>query len=59
MPKSFKNLWKAKDVGLFGPSWRTSWRPRGSSWVVLEASRATLEVSWTLWGRLGGRLAVS
>ena len=35
MPKSFKNLRKINDFGLFGPSWRTSWRLLGPSWRPL------------------------
>eukprot|EP00959_Pyramimonas_sp_CCMP1952_P227906 4765392-Pyramimonas_sp.AAC.1 len=29
MPTSLKHSGKMQDVGLFGPSWRTSWRPLG------------------------------
>ena len=64
MPKSFKNLRKINDLGIFEPSWRTSWKPLGRlggilrapwavlrpSWAVLGPSRAVLEASW---GHLG------
>ena len=52
MPKSFKNLRKINDFGLFGPSWRTSWRPLGPSWRPLGPS-------WGLLGRLGALLGAS
>ena len=35
LPKSFKNLRKINDFGLFGPSWRSSWRHLRQSWRPL------------------------
>eukprot|EP00959_Pyramimonas_sp_CCMP1952_P434367 9095386-Pyramimonas_sp.AAC.1 len=60
MPNFLNNLQNIDDFGLFGPSWRTSWRLPGpswrplggllsrlpSSWAVLEASWANFEASW-------------
>ena len=45
MPKSFKNLRKTNDFGLFGPSWRSSWRPLGLCWRPLKGP---LGPSWAI-----------
>ena len=49
MPKSFKNVRKINDFGLFGPSWRTSWRPLGPSWRLLGRTWRYLGPSWAVW----------
>ena len=54
--KIFKNQKKTSDFGLFGLSWRTSWRPLGPSWRHLGAILAVLE---GILGRLGGILEPS
>ena len=45
MPKSFKHLRKINDFGLFGPSWRTSWRLLGPSWRPLGSLLGRFEPS--------------
>ena len=59
MPKSFNNQGKINDFGLFGLSWRTSWRPLGPSGRPLGGLLGRLGPSWTLLGRFGGRLGPS
>ena len=48
MPKSFQNLRTINDFGLFGPSWRTSWRPLGPSWRLLGRTWRYLGPSWAV-----------
>ena len=50
--KSFKHFGKTIDFDLFGPSWRTSWRPLGQSWRPLGGVLGRLDLEAIL-GRLG------
>ena len=57
--KTLKNILKTSDVGLLGPSWRSSRSALGASWGPLGPSWGHLGRLGALLGRLGGLWASS